>query len=469
MKFRTLIFSLGLGLLAFTACSEEFLEQTPEQAISIDNAVEDLISLNAAVTGLYSNFQDANIYGWDLPLIPDLRGDNLFISRQNAGRFLNFDDYTLVEENGRVAGEWTDHYEVIVNASNVINNFPNSAFLETEQDEADQALGEAHAMRALTYWNLLRLFAPAYTNDSGASLGVPFNNAGTDGTIAEPSRETVSAGYAQVISDLETGIGLMTQTENGRFSREGAQAILAKVYLYMEDFENAEIQADAVINSGRFSLYQDSTAWFSSWGPNFGSEDILTLVNLDVDNLGVNSISGIMDQDGYGDALATQDLYDAYSPTDYRRAVMIPGDRVDGESDVFFPELKYPTGQLGQDYIKIMRLSDVYLIRAEARAENGDEDGARADLDAVASLRDPNYVPSTATGDDLIDVILDERRKELAFEGDRVYDLIRRKKTWTKTRTFETEQVSWDNPQLVNPIPRVELDVNSNMVQNAGY
>jgi len=148
---------------------------------------------------------------------------------------------------------------------------------------------------------------------------------------------------------------------------------------------------------------------------------------------------------------------------------MVPGDRIDGEMGVFFPTGKYPTGQLGQDYIKVMRLSDVHLIRAEARAEQDDEDGARADLDAVASLRDANYTASTASGDDLIAAILNERRKELAFEGDRVFDLTRRQLSWTKVRTFGNEEVSWDNPQLINPIPRVELDVNENMVQNPGY
>ncbi len=458
-----------MGLCLMTACSDSFLDQTPEQSLSVDSAVEDLVSLNASVNGIYSNMQDANIYGWDLPLIPDLRGDNVYISRQNAGRFINFDDYTLDDQNGRVADEWLDHYEVVVNASNIINGVPNVMFLSSEQAEADQLLGEAYGIRALTYWNLLRMFAPAYAINGGASLGIPFNNGGTNGEIISPARESVSAGYAQVASDLQAAIGLMTEANDGRFSKEAAQAILAKVYLYQENWQGAKDQADAVINSGRFSLYQDSTAWFGSWGANFGSEDILTLVNLPVDNLGVNSISGIMDQNGYGDVLATDDLYDTYSATDYRRAAMIPGNRIDGEMDVFFPLPKYPSGELGEDYIKIMRLSDVYLIRAEAKAELNDEPGARADLDAVASLRDPAYTPSAATGGDLITAILNERRKELAFEGDRVYDLTRRQLSWTKFRTFENIDASFSNPQLINPIPRGEMDNNPNIEQNPGY
>jgi hypothetical protein len=467
--YHLLSATLWVMLIFSTSCSEEFLEQEPEQSLSIDNAVEDIISLNAALNGIYSNLQDANIYGWDLPLIPDLRGDNAYISRQNAGRFIEFGDFTINEQNGRAAAEWTDMYEVVVNASNVINRVPETEFLASEQAEADQLHGEAYALRGLTYWNLLRMFAKPYSADGGASLGVPFNNEGTTGEIISPSRETVAAGYEQVISDLQSGINLMTENPDGRLGKAAAQTLLAKVYLYQENWNDAERLATEAINAEGYSLYQDSAAWFGSWGNNFGSEDMFALVNLPVDNLGVNSIGGIVDQNGYGDVLGTDDLYNAYSETDYRRSAMVFGDRIDGETGVWFFLPKYPSGELGEDYIKIVRLSDAYLIRAEARAELGNEEGARDDLNAVASARDAEYEDSTATGNDLILAILDERRKEFALEGDRVFDLMRRQLTWTNFGTFENRQISWDNDKLINPIPRVEIDVNPNITQNPGY
>ena len=460
---------LGTGICLLTACSDSFLEQTPQQSLSIDNAVEDLNSLNASVNGIYSNFQDANMYGWDLPLIPELRGDNAYISSKNAGRFLTVDQYSLTDQDGRVADEWLDHYEVIVNASNIITRFPDAEFLSSDMEEANQLLGEAYAQRGLTYWNLLRLFSRPAPVPGADILGIPFNNEGTTGEIVAPPRETIDASYAQVINDLTAGIELMTTVTDGRLSRPAAEASLAKVYLYRENWQGAADLATGIIESGAYSLYPDSAAWFGSWGSNFGSEDIFALVNLPTDNLATNSIGGIIDQDGYGDVLATEDLYNIYSSTDYRRSALIRGDRVDGERDALFPEGKYPNGETGQDYIKIVRLSDVYLIRAEARAELGDEAGARSDLDAVASLRDPNYQASAATGQDLIDAIILERRKEFAFEGDRVYDLIRRQLTWTKYTTFENMEASWDNPQLINPIPRGEMDNNPNIQQNPAY
>lgn len=460
---------LIISVLSFSACGEEFLELEPQQSLSISSAIVDLNSINAAVLGVYSNLQDANIYGWDLPLIPDLRGSNVYISSKNAGRFLNFDDFSNIDQCGFCTAEWSDMYETVVNSSNIINNFPNAEVLSSEQTEADNRLGEAHALRGLTYWNLVKMFALPYTADNGASAGIPLNNEGTDGNIITPARASVAEVYAQIVSDLERGIDLMTLETNGRLSKEGAQAILAKVHLYQENWSEVETLATAVINSGRYSLYADGDAWTNSWGANFGSEDIFTVVNTPADNIGVNSIGGIMDQDGYGDVLATEDLYNAYAETDVRRSVMIRGDRADGERDALFPEGKYPNGETGQDYIKVMRLADVYLMRAEARAELGNEEGAREDLDAVASRVNPSYVASTATGADLIDAILDERRREFAFEGDRSFDLTRRQKTWTKFTTFDSFEVTWNNPQLINPIPRAEIDNNPNITQNAGY
>ncbi|NRB62181.1 MAG: RagB/SusD family nutrient uptake outer membrane protein [Saprospiraceae bacterium] len=459
-----------VGMLSLFSCGEDFLEIEPQQSLSISSAITDLNSLNAAVLGVYNNLvSDENTYRWDLLLVPDLRSDNVYISSKNAGRFLAFDEYRLIAQSGRPAGQWVEGYQTIVNASNVINNVASATILSSEEAEAENRVGEMYAVRALSYWNLVRNYARPYSADGGASAGVPFNNAGTNGEIITPARETVAAVYQQIISDLEAAIGLMTLEQNGRFSKAGAQALLAKVYIYMEEWTLAEQLATEVINSGRYALYTDANAWLNSWGANIGDEDIFTLINTPTDNGGVNSIGGIYDQDGYGDVLATEDLFNIYAATDIRRSVMNRGDRLDGEKDALFPEGKYPNGETGQDYYKIIRLADIYLIRAEARAELGNDAGARADLDAIAGRVDEGYVLSSASGQDLIDAIILERRKEFAFEGDRIYDLTRRQLSWTKYRTFEAFTVNWDNDQVYNPIPQIELDVNPNMIQNSGY
>ncbi len=456
-------------VLIICSCGSDFLEIEPQQSVSISIAVTDLNSLSAAVNGVYSNFQDANLYGWDMPLIADLRGDNAYISSKNAGRFVGFDDFDLTDQCGRCEAEWLDNYEVIVNASNIINRFPDIELLSTEEDEAASLLGQVHGLRALAYWNLTRTFAKAYSHDGGASLGVAINNAGTTGEFVSPARSTVAEVYEQVIADLTIAIDKTDTDEGGRISRAASQAILAKVFLYQEKWDQAELIASAIIDGGTHFLYADGATWLGSWGNNIGSEDLFVVVNTPTDNLGVNSIGGIIDQDGYGDVLATEDLYNSYSDSDVRKSIMIRGNRADGEVDALFPEGKYPNGETGDDYIKVIRLADVYLIRAEARARMGEEAGAIQDLTAVASRVNPDYTAVTLSGDALIEEILEERRRELAFEGDRAFDLSRTKKSWTKFRTFDNLDVDFNSDRLINPIPRAEMDVNPNMVQNNGY
>ncbi len=460
---------LIMAFLVVSSCGKSFLELEPQQSFGLDVSIVDFKTLNAATLGVYSNFQSENAYGWDFNVIGDLRSDNTYISSKNAGRFLVFDDYALTDQSGRPRNEWLEMYQNIVNASNIINKFADVELLSSEEEDGQDLLGQAHGLRALSYWNLVRLFAKPYSADGGASLGVPITNEGTTGTLVSPSRATVAEVYNQIISDLTMATSKISTTETGRFSKAAAHGLLAKVYLYQEDWSNAVTVANTAIGEAGYSLYGSGDEWLSSWGANAGSEDLFTLVNLPTDNLGVNSVGGIYDQNGYGDILATDDLYGIYSETDARRDVMSRGDRADGEVNAVFAEGKYPRGETGQDYLKIIRLADVYLVRAEAKARMGDEAGAIADLTAVASRVDPNYAETTATGDDLIAEILTERRKELAFEGDRIYDLTRTKSTWTKFRTFDDLTVSWDNDLVINPIPLDEMNVNPNMVQNSGY
>jgi len=464
IKFLCLALVLGLS-----SCGEDFLEVDPQQSVSLDGAVTNLSSLNASVNGLYNNLQDDNFYNWDLMIIPAVMSDNVFISNKNSGRYLTQNEYRITENNGDFAGIWFDVFQHVVNASNIINQVPGVEFGGGEQDDADNLLGEAHAHRALGYWIGIRVFARHYGfTDDASHPGIPIVKDGTTGDIITPSRNTVGEVYDQIVSDLETAIPLINEDKNGKFNKEAAQALLAKIRLYREEWSEAEALATEVIESGKYMLY-DSTNWLTSWGDDFPSESILEVINLPVDNPGVNSIGGIYDQNGYGDGLATEDLFNLYSETDVRRQAMTRGDRLDAEDSTLFVTGKYPKGELGEDNIRVLRLSDMYLIRAEARAEQGDEEGALEDLNAVALRIDPNATEITASGDALIDRILEERRKELAFEGDRFYDLTRRERTWTKFQSTASFQVSWDNDQTIAPIPQAELDNNPNMTQNPGY
>ncbi len=469
---QKLSYSLLFGLLLLvSSCGEDFLEIDPEQSVDIANAVIDLQSLNASTNGVYDRLQSPDAFGRTLVLVPDLMADNAFISLQNANRYQPQNEHIVLATDGFTAEAWERLYEVIVNANLIIAGFPNATFLDTELEEANNRLGEAHALRALAYWSLVRYYARPYTFTADASHeGVPVVNDAGQGSIIAPSRNTVAEVYAQIEADLNEARNLLTLNENGRANRDFATGLLAKVNLYKENWATAASFASEIIDSGNYTLY-DSTNWVASWDQEFASESIFELINTNIDGAGINSIGFFYDQDGYGDAIANFELYNAFSDSDVRKQTLLDSARLDGENPAIIIN-KYPEGQPDfADNIKIMRLAELYLIRAEARAEQGDAAGAQADLNAIKLRVDPNATPSTATGAELISEIINERRLELAFEGDRLYDLVRRDISYTK---FEKTEISFEvdpsqSDQVIAPIPQVERDANPNISQNPGY
>src|SRR5690606_35943942 len=144
---------------------------------------------------------------------------------------------------------------------------------------------------------------------------------------------------------------------------------------------------------------------------------IFEIINSAIDRPSTDGIGYFFEQAGYGDGLATKDLYDIYSSTDVRKSLIQQGVRPSAENPAYFV-LKYPNGYVTMDdNIKVMRLSEVYLIRAEARAElaltdNSYTAGAQADLNVIVQRADLNAADFSQTGPALIDRILVERRKE---------------------------------------------------------
>ena len=449
-------------------CTEDFLQVTPQQNVDYLDAIKDLPTLKAAVTGVYSVYQDNDVYGRTLLLVPDLLADNVFISRRNANRYLPQNENRVLATDGFSTNTWRDLYRIVVNSNNIIQLTPTITFATSEQPDANQLLGEAYFLRALAYFNLVRYFAQPYNATADASHpGVALVLDGPR-SIISPSRSSVKAIYEQIVKDLETAQPLMTKFTKGRASSFAAQALLAKVSLYMGDWAKAESLATAVIDGKKYKLY-DATNFVASWSVQGATETIFEVANTAVDNAGFDNIGYFYGQAGYGDGLASKNIFDAYSATDVRQQLIINGKRTSGESPAYIVN-KYPKGATTRDdSYKVLRLAEVHLIRAEARAQQNKTALALEDLNLIGKRVDPSYVAVTATGEALIDAILTERRKELAFEGDRIYDLTRYKKTFNKYLTDKVEVKKFDNPQLVAPIPQTEIDANKNMVQNTGY
>lgn len=456
--------------LLLVSCGKDFLEIQPKQNLSTDNAITDVNSMQAAVNGVYSLLQSSDYYGRSMILIPDLMADNLFISAKNSGRYLDFDAFIVQERDGYVEDAWNVMYAVIINASKAIQaaeRIVDSG--DPQPDKMSQLIGEAYALRALAHFDLVRLFAQPYNYTADASHpGIPIVSTISDDPIL-PARNSVKEVYNAIISDLEDSIILMNEDKNdGYFSIPSAEALLCRVNLYKEDWDETIIHANNVISSINYSLVLNPD-YVDSWDVDFNSESLFEVVNTETDNAESNSIGHTFDVAGYADALVTDDLLNEYELNDVRRDLIRIGVKPNAEDPANFVE-KYPDGALHTDNIKVLRLSEVYLNRAEAYANSEEPILALADLNQIVERADPSAAVSGISGQDLIDRIILERRKELAFEGHRLFDLNRNKKGVNIINSEDIIVASYPNDRFILPIPLSEIDANPNINENnPGY
>ncbi|MCX2738417.1 RagB/SusD family nutrient uptake outer membrane protein [Pontibacter anaerobius] len=464
MKKRYLNILLA-GLLTtgmLSSCDKDFLDQSPYTGI---NSGEALLTDNDVLTALYATYsglQSSDLYGRTIPVIGDLLADNTFVSTYNAGRYLEFEGYFFTRNTGNISGLWSDAYTVIARTNNIVDSEQTTV---TDQANVDQYKGEAYAIRALMYFELVRHFADPYTENPNAA-GVPIVLK-TD-KDSEPARNSVAEVYAQIQADLDKAIGLMTKTSNsGRFSQAAAKALKAKVSLNMGDYEQALMLADDVISNSGVPLvsYQNLVSYWASPRPS-NVETLFEVISTETDNMGTNELGYIYHQGGYGDILANPELYDSYASTDARKNLIIKGKRNRGENPAYIVN-KYSNISGDRDDKKVLRISEMYLIAAEAAYRLGDEVSALTYLNTLVAERDPSMV-YVSTGEQLLQDIITERRKEMAFEGERLHTLNRLQRDIV-ARPDGPAEIPFSSDKRILPIPQTEIDANENIEQNPGY
>ncbi|UQD55828.1 RagB/SusD family nutrient uptake outer membrane protein [Flavobacterium sp. K5-23] len=460
-----------LAIVLLTAsCSESFLDINPEQSVAAESAVVDQITLQTALNGAYSKLQSNDYYGRTMYVIPELMADNLYLSSRNTGRYLEYETFVVSERNGEAEGLWEKGYQVIVNATRAIEGGKTlQGTTPTKQNAINQLIGEAHILRALAHFDLVRMFAQPYNFTADAShIGIPII---TEVNIVQtsPKRNTVKEVYTQINKDLTAALGLMqAQKGKGVFSIGAAKGLMARVALYQDDKINAIKYSSEVIATGGYSLIANKD-YPTLWSTKLNNETLFEIVNTIADNEGSNSLGHFFSVAGYADALVPTELYDLYGSQDARRTAITSGAKPGAEKNAFFVN-KFPKGTLSDDNIKILRLAEQYLIRAEAYAKEGENTLAQNDLNVIVKRANPNALNATETGPALLNRILEERRKELAFEGHRLFDLNRNKKDVKIIQSEKSMTVSYPNDKFILPIPLKEINSNPNIKpQNTGY
>jgi len=458
MKLKYLI----IGCLFFLAsCSKDFLEKKPYNALPIEDALRSEADMQVALRGAYASLRNVDLYGRTIPILGDLMADVTYQSSSNSNRYTFYNQYGMPVVDGNALGMWTAGYHTILRVNNILNS--------TIDGTANirQYRGEAHAIRALVYFDLVRFFAKPFT-DNPSNNGIPVIT--TFDITLKPKRNTIAEVYALILDDLTKAYNLMSQSTNSsQFSKYAARALEARVHLAKGDMTNARTAALDVINNGGFTLV-GSNNYVSYWqnpAPLTSKLETLFEVSSDgVANLGFDALGYLYSQNGYGDMICSSDQYALYSATDVRRSLLTVGTR---SGPAIFVN-KYTNIVTDRDDTKVLRLSDVYLIAAEASVASNEAD-ARNYLNAVATRRDPSFTGFSSTGAALLEDIITERRKELAFEGQRFHDLNRLKRTINRSANYPAaaRTIPYPFDRRLLPIPQSETDANPNMVQNPGY
>lgn len=470
---------LGLATLATvamtaTSCSD-FLTEEPVLSQSNELTLSAYTGLDQAGAALCYYFQSDGWYDGQFILQSELRAGNAKnpTSEPGSGRYRGDTQWNYTSSS--TSGLWSYAYYTISWANNIINNLDGKTSSDVTQQQIDNLHAEALFIRALCHFDLVITYAQPYTYQP-ESLGVPVVLVTENGL---PARNTVKEVYDQVVKDLLEAEGLMASNYTRASASDAAavvsksaiQALLSRVYLYMGEWQNAADYATKVISSGKYSLAsgEDYLGMFSAQVAPAGGEVIFELYgsqsNGGWDNSGWQHLPYITGRssldEGSGDICATKDLYDLYENGDIRQQLF---NLVDGDYWV----LKYsgkPGGVPRATNVPILRLSEMYLNRAEAIANGATVSGAsaRGDLEAIAEKRGAT-VPAQFN-------VFDERRKELAFEGHIVYDYARNQKSLTRTDFDElnNKDVPFPSYRWAMPIPLREINANPNMEQNEGY
>ncbi len=499
---------MGCAILAasLSSCVNDWLDVAPSDGTDADAALTSSSDLDAARTGMYKalkgNGSLVDYYGQQFFVYGDVHaGDDYQYNNLGGSNRASFyydmnyqtaSEFTSSTSSSNVA--WKSPYIVIGRANRIIAAAEGGALSDAAEAKAtiDQYAAEAKVLRALAHFDLVRIYGKPYTEDQGASLGVPLVTEVLESN-AKPARSTVAEVYTQVVKDLTEAISsnaLATETKPGYVSVWGAKAILSRVYLNMGDYANAlSVAEDIIKNSGAALWTRDQ--YFKAWDASTPNEsEFLFRLNVagSTDNNDLNGIGNLQQRDGYKEMVATKKFVDMLTsdPKDVRNDMFLPAKAekevaVYGTNKVFLNKLRGQGGNLRNvTIVPIIRLSEVYLTAAECAFRNNDKTKAVEYLNDLVKNR-TTTVASLATVDNItLDRILIERRKELIGEGQRYFDALRNNETitrytseadkgWHKTLSKEAQSFNRDYFKAIAAIPQAEINANPNIKQNTGY
>lgn len=488
----------GLKLMAFTLllCAGCDLETEPYDGITKDQLPITPNGIEYATNGNYGLMKEVLVYNGT----PDVRNqyvrhfnqmaeypsDNVTLSGSTPDHLYQAATMKHFPNMNNTTYLWYIGYKVINGANQIIEATP-----EGKDDVTDQLLGENYFLRGMMQFDLLRFFARPYTHGADND-GIILRLSSSEGDTK--ARSTVGECYNQVVSDLEKAAVLMKSARNrgNNFaSQEAAWALLSRVYLYMENNEKVIEYATKVIQSPRFALEPKENYVNSFWNTPASKESILIVKHEITDDKGGAAIGSMYLTDrglGWGEVYVSEPLLALVRqhPEDVRNDLIKPDFEADGVTvkkrngipKYFITKFSYQDNYVTLSSPHILRLAEAYLNRAEAYAKTSEPQKALDDLNVIRSRAglsgDALYALDDLQGaPTVLDAVLQERRIELAYEGHRVFDVFRNKKSMDRSfpgvhlaEGENTQVIEYTNPRIIYYIPQDEIFANTACDQN---
>jgi hypothetical protein len=470
LNYKLVLTLVSLSAVLGTSCQKETLDQKPQASLDATTAIKDAASLTAATLGIYSGFQSGNYYGLRYFIFADLYADNM----SHTGTFPSFATIAnkqILPDNTELGSMWNSMYSTINRANTVIAAIPSIA---DQSVVKDNVLAETRILRANVYFDLIRYWGGSKTGfNQAGGVGVPLVLTPTlvEADAAPRARASEATVLGQVITDLDFAIGISTfanKNVTGRVGKDYAKALRARVALYMGDYATAQTYATELITSTRYALTAGAD-YKNIWALKNTSESLWEVQYEPTNSNSIAFYYYTTATGGRNEIATASGLNTAHEAGDLRQLVNAS---TTGGAASNLKTLKFTRVATGDDNVVMFRLSELYLIRAEARAQIGtDLVGALSDVNVVRA-RAGLAVSAAATTADLMTAILKERRVEFAHEGHRFFDL-KRTNTLSSTLGASLFGISgvYDNTfRALWPIPQREVLTSGGIIaQNTGY
>lgn len=451
-SYRSLIPAV---LLLLISCDNFVDVDLPVSQLSSEDVFEDAATADAALAGLFIKLRNNGIFSGKYTGISSclaLYADE-FNYYQNSGS--SFYNNSLVASDSQVSVIWNQSYNQIYIANNIIEGLKNSSSINLSKK--NQLMGEALFIRALIHFTLTNIYGD-----------IPYIFSTDYLQNSKVSKFTKDKIYQNSINDLNEAASLLSENYNGiertRPNLSTVKALLARIYLYMHLYPEASNAASAVINNPLYKIEDNLDRIFLKGSTTTIWQFMPSLAGKNTDEgklyiftVGPPSIVGLR-----------PDFITAFEQGDQRKERWTT--KVTNGTDTWYYVSKYKQKSntaSSVEYSVIFRLAEQYLIRAEARAYQGDLIGAKEDLNVIRNTAGLQNTTAVSAEDIIVD-ILNQRRFELFTEfGQRFFDL---KRTGKLNETLTASKPGWNTTDALWPIPALELGANSNLKpQNQGY